>query len=163
MKILIVGGGGREHALAWRFARDGHQVLAGTIQCSFRQILPLRLLVRCESRIESKRGRRFQVRSLLVGADGGVFSESTGTFVQVPPDKLGAMRAAFPAIWREHSDGPLAEGLQDVDFFLTVARSLLEEVTPSGFDAVNEVGGALAAALPEQQGKVGFGKIVPMR
>ena len=28
MKILIVGSGGREHALAWRLARDGHAVLA---------------------------------------------------------------------------------------------------------------------------------------
>jgi len=28
MKVLVVGGGGREHALAWRFARDGHDVLA---------------------------------------------------------------------------------------------------------------------------------------
>ena len=28
MNILIVGGGGREHALAWRLARGGHQVIA---------------------------------------------------------------------------------------------------------------------------------------
>jgi phosphoribosylamine--glycine ligase len=28
MKILVVGGGGREHALAWRLARDGHEVIA---------------------------------------------------------------------------------------------------------------------------------------
>ena len=26
MNILIVGGGGREHALAWRCAKEGHQV-----------------------------------------------------------------------------------------------------------------------------------------
>src|SRR5687767_10562169 len=28
MKILVVGGGGREHALVWRLAQDGHHVLA---------------------------------------------------------------------------------------------------------------------------------------
>jgi phosphoribosylamine--glycine ligase len=28
MKILVVGGGGREHALAWRLAQSGHQVIA---------------------------------------------------------------------------------------------------------------------------------------
>ncbi len=28
MKILVVGGGGREHALVWRLVRDGHEVLA---------------------------------------------------------------------------------------------------------------------------------------
>lgn len=28
MKILVVGSGGREHALAWRLARDGHEVVA---------------------------------------------------------------------------------------------------------------------------------------
>ncbi len=28
MKILIIGNGGREHALAWRIARDGHDVIA---------------------------------------------------------------------------------------------------------------------------------------
>lgn len=28
MKILVIGGGGREHALAWRLAKDGHSVLA---------------------------------------------------------------------------------------------------------------------------------------
>ena len=28
MKILIVGGGGREHALAWRLSKQGHRILA---------------------------------------------------------------------------------------------------------------------------------------
>jgi phosphoribosylamine--glycine ligase len=28
MKLLVVGGGGREHALAWRLAREGHEVIA---------------------------------------------------------------------------------------------------------------------------------------
>lgn len=28
MRILVIGGGGREHALAWRFALDGHDVYA---------------------------------------------------------------------------------------------------------------------------------------
>src|SRR5262249_25734105 len=28
MKILIIGSGGREHALAWKLARDGHQIFA---------------------------------------------------------------------------------------------------------------------------------------
>jgi phosphoribosylamine---glycine ligase len=28
MKILIIGGGGREHALAWRFAEEGHTICA---------------------------------------------------------------------------------------------------------------------------------------
>ena len=26
MKILVIGSGGREHALAWRMAQDGHAV-----------------------------------------------------------------------------------------------------------------------------------------
>ena len=28
MKILIIGSGGREHAIAWRLSREGHQVFA---------------------------------------------------------------------------------------------------------------------------------------
>ncbi|MBL4634959.1 MAG: phosphoribosylamine--glycine ligase, partial [Kofleriaceae bacterium] len=28
MKILVIGGGGREHALCWQFHREGHEVLA---------------------------------------------------------------------------------------------------------------------------------------
>lgn len=28
MKILVIGNGGREHALVWRLARDGHEVIA---------------------------------------------------------------------------------------------------------------------------------------
>ena len=28
MKILIIGGGGREHALAWRFVQEGHTICA---------------------------------------------------------------------------------------------------------------------------------------
>lgn len=28
MKILVIGGGGREHALCWRFDKEGHEVLA---------------------------------------------------------------------------------------------------------------------------------------
>jgi phosphoribosylamine---glycine ligase len=28
MKIFVIGGGGREHALAWRFAQEGHRVFA---------------------------------------------------------------------------------------------------------------------------------------
>ncbi|MEO8550231.1 MAG: phosphoribosylamine--glycine ligase N-terminal domain-containing protein, partial [Kofleriaceae bacterium] len=28
MKILVIGGGGREHALVWRFVKSGHEVVA---------------------------------------------------------------------------------------------------------------------------------------
>jgi phosphoribosylamine--glycine ligase len=28
MKILVVGNGGREHALAWRLAKSGHEIVA---------------------------------------------------------------------------------------------------------------------------------------
>ena len=28
MKILVIGSGGREHALAWRLAKGGHEVVA---------------------------------------------------------------------------------------------------------------------------------------
>ena len=28
MKILVIGSGGREHAMAWKLAKDGHQVVS---------------------------------------------------------------------------------------------------------------------------------------
>ena len=46
MKVLVLGSGGREHAMAWRFCRDGHQVWvapgnAGTAQVQGAQNLQL--------------------------------------------------------------------------------------------------------------------------
>ncbi len=48
-------------------------------------------------------------------------------------EMIGQMRQAFPAVWEAHGDGPLAEGLRDVDFYLAIAQSLTHLDTP-GFD-----------------------------
>lgn len=64
------------------------------------------------------------------------------------------LRSQFPAVWETHGEGPLAEGLRDVDFYLTVADSLLQlDVTPEGSTRL-EAPEALPAHLPEQQDKV---------
>ncbi|MCI0380002.1 MAG: DUF3160 domain-containing protein, partial [Gemmataceae bacterium] len=44
---------------------------------------------------------------------------------------LGAMAKEIPAAQKEYGDGPLAEAVRDVDFFLAVARNLLESINTS--------------------------------
>lgn len=56
---------------------------------------------------------------------------------------LDGMLTAVPGVWSEHQDGPLRKSIEDADFFLTVARSLLR----GGI-------GAPSISTPEQQARV---------
>jgi hypothetical protein len=40
---------------------------------------------------------------------------------------LQGMAEQLPAVWQQYGNGPLRESLQDVDYFLAVARSLLQQ------------------------------------
>ena len=46
---------------------------------------------------------------------------------QTVAEVITEMRSALPTVWEAHGDGPLAEGLSDADFYLTVAASLASQ------------------------------------
>lgn len=65
---------------AWN---DGHAVVLARLTTHNRAMLPLRCVVLGEAHVVSVDGRKVQVKSKLVGADGRVFVEGEGLFVTV--------------------------------------------------------------------------------
>lgn len=56
---------------------------------------------------------------------------------QTVSELVTEMREVLPSVWEAHGDGPLAEGLRDADFFLSVAASLATQpVDPSEVDGL---------------------------
>lgn len=75
--------------LAW--AR-GYPVLAAGFEVRFRRSAPLCTLLRCEAEILRIAGRRLTLTARLLDPSGGIYSQTKGTFVVIPDERLQAMK-----------------------------------------------------------------------
>lgn len=69
----------------------GHTVVAGKLEVSFKVMLPLGTVVRVRTAVEVVSGRKVRVTGALVGPDGTVYAEGAGLFVELPPERFGAV------------------------------------------------------------------------
>jgi acyl-CoA hydrolase len=72
-------------AAAW-FA--GHPVLAAKIEVNFKRPLPLGSIVFLRTEIERVEASKIHLRASLLTADGGLYTESIGLFIEIPFEEL---------------------------------------------------------------------------
>src|SRR5262245_33672842 len=69
MRILVVGGGGREHALCWRLAASGHEVLAAPGNPGTSQVAALAAIAVDDYDALTAFGRERKVDLVVIGPE----------------------------------------------------------------------------------------------
>lgn len=77
-------------AAVWR---AGHAVLAGSLTCRFRNMIPLGTVATLAAWVERVDGRKIQARATLEDAHGTRLSEGEGLYIEVPLEKFQAIIA----------------------------------------------------------------------
>lgn len=75
-------------AAAWL---AGHLVVAVRLDTSFRKMLPLGTDALLEAWVEGVDGRKIRAHGRLLGADGEIFSEADGLFVEIDGERFRPM------------------------------------------------------------------------
>lgn len=75
-------------AAAWL---AGHLVVAVRLDTSFRKMLPLGTDALLEAWVEAVDGRKIRAHGRLLGADGEIFSEADGLFVEIDGERFRPM------------------------------------------------------------------------
>src|SRR5207245_6127852 len=91
MKILVIGSGGREHALAWRLAREGMQVLVAPGNGGTPSAVPI---AANDMDGLTALAERERVDLTIVGPEAPLAAGLVDTFAQVGLAAFGPTRAA---------------------------------------------------------------------
>jgi acyl-coenzyme A thioesterase PaaI-like protein len=81
--------------------RAGHKVVAARLVTEYRQMLPLGTDATIEAWIDAVEGRKVRARSRLLAADGAVYAEAEGLFVQLRGEQLRAIEERLRAMDEE--------------------------------------------------------------
>ena len=79
-----------DEAMGMAALATGRVVVAGRIEVDFRAMVPLEEVVTVEVALGQAVGAKMPVRAVLRGPDGETACESTGLFVEIGTDGLGA-------------------------------------------------------------------------
>jgi acyl-coenzyme A thioesterase PaaI-like protein len=91
-------------AAAWT---AGHRVVAVQLDTSFRRMLPLGTDARLEAWVEAVDGRKVRTAGRLLDDPGVVFAEATAIFLELDPEKFGALLEQVEAAIGEPVDPAL--------------------------------------------------------
>jgi acyl-coenzyme A thioesterase PaaI-like protein len=69
----------------------GHMILAAKMEVQFRNKLAIGTVASFEAWLERTDGKKLYPRARLISSEGIVFSESTGLFIKVSPDKFAEL------------------------------------------------------------------------